>query len=318
MQGYLCDVNRCLEFRVQFGVQTVLRTIAMLRLQRQEENHREKMTRLQDTAREIRKDIVRLVYEAGQSRKGHPGGALSAADIVTALYFDIMNIQPENPAWSDRDRFILSKGHASPVIYAALANRGFFDKDQYPSFRKVNGMLQGHPDMRKIPGIDMTSGSLGHGLSAGIGMALSAKIDKKDFQVFVILGDGECQEGLVWEAVMSAPACGVDNLIAIVDVNRLQSCDLVEATIPLEPFGMKWAAFGWNVMEIDGHTMEEIVSALELAVLRKGQPTVILAHTIKGKGVSFMENDNSWHQKAPNREQFEQAMAELGGEQDDE
>jgi transketolase len=290
----------------------------MLKLQRWEESHRDKIVRLKETARQIRKDIVRMVYEAGPARKGHPGGALSATDIVTALYFDIMNIQPENPGWPDRDRFILSKGHASPVIYTALANRGFFGKEQYQSFRKVNGMLQGHPEMKKIPGIDMTAGSLGHGLSAGLGMALSAKIDKKNFQVFVMLGDGECQEGLVWEAVMSAPTCGADNLTAIVDLNRLQSCGLVENTIPIGPFGIKWAAFGWHVLEIDGHNMEEIVSALELAVFGKGQPTVILANTIKGKGVSFMENDNSWHQQAPNREQFEQAMAELeGGKQDE-
>jgi transketolase len=288
-----------------------------LRLQSCEESHQDKIVRLKKIARQIRKDIVRMVYEAGPDRKGHPGGALSAVDIVTALYFDIMNIQPENPTWPDRDRFILSKGHASPVIYTALANRGFFSKDKYRSFRKVNGMLQGHPDMRKIPGIDMTSGSLGHGLAAGLGMALSAKIDKKDFQVFVMLGDGECQEGLVWEAVMSAPTFGADNLTAIVDLNRLQSCDLVENTIPLDPFGIKWMAFGWNVLEIDGHNMEEIVSALELAVFGKGKPTVILANTVKGKGVSFMEDDNSWHQKAPNRKEFEQAMAELEGEMND-
>ena len=290
----------------------------MLRSQRWEENHQDKTQRLENTARQIRKDIVRMVYEAGPERKGHPGGALSAADIVTALFFDIMNLQPENPAWPDRDRFILSKGHASPVLYAALANRGFFDKAQYASFRKVNGMLQGHPDMEKIPGVDMTAGSLGHGLSAGIGMALSAKIDRKAFQTFVMLGDGECQEGLVWEAAMSAPAYELDNLIAIVDVNRLQSCELVCNTIPLDPFGIKWAAFGWNVIEIDGHSMAEILSALELAVLHKGQPSVILARTIKGKGVSYMEDDNAWHQKAPTREQYEQAMAELKGDKEEE
>ena len=290
----------------------------MFSTQRWEETYREKIQRLEDTARQIRRDIVRMVYNAGPDRKGHPGGALSAADIVTALYFDIMSLQPENPGWPDRDRFILSKGHASPVIYTALANRGYFDKAQYSSFRTVNGILQGHPDMRKTPGIDMTAGSLGHGLSAGIGMALSAKIDHKTFQTFVLLGDGECQEGLVWEAVLSAPAYGLDNLIAIVDVNRLQSCDLVCNTIPMEPFGIKWTAFGWNVVKIDGHNMLEILSALELAVRRKGQPSVIMAHTTKGKGVSFMEDDNSWHQKAPSREQFEQAMAELEGKQDDE
>ncbi len=318
----MCDVNHNFEMSgtpalagkaTLYSLEQAFRDIDILRTQRWEENHRDKILRLKEAARQIREDIVRMVYEAGPARKGHPGGALSATDIVTALYFDIMNIQPENPAWPDRDRFVLSKGHACPVIYAALANRGFFAKEQYQSFRKVNGMLQGHPDMKRIPGIDMTAGSLGHGLSAGLGMALSAKIDKKDFQVFVMLGDGECQEGLVWEAVMSAPACGADNLTAIVDVNRLQSCDSVENTLPLDPFGIKWSAFGWHVLEIDGHNMEEIVAALELAVFGKG-PTVILAHTIKGKGVSFMEEDNSWHQKAPSREQFEQAMAEFEGE----
>lgn len=287
----------------------------MFGVNRQEESHRDKIARLEEMARQIRMDIIRMVYEAGPARKGHPGGALSAADIVTALYFDIMRLNPDDPGWPDRDRFILSKGHASPVIYTALANRGFFSKDQYQTFRKVNGMLQGHPDMRKIPGIDMTAGSLGHGLSAGMGIALSAKIDNRDFRVFVLLGDGECQEGLVWEAAMSVPKYKLNNLIAIVDVNRFQSCDWVESTIPLDPFSTKWAAFGWNVLEIDGHNMEEIVSSLELAISEQNRPTVIIAQTVKGKGVSFMENDNSWHQRAPSRELFEQAMAELEGEE---
>lgn len=272
-----------------------------------------RLNRLEEIARRIRIDIVEMTHFAGPARKGHPGGALSATDIVAALFFDIMRINPSDPGWRDRDRFILSKGHACPVLYAALANRGYFTKESYKSFRKVDGMLQGHPDMKNTPGVDMTTGSLGHGLSAGIGMALAAKIDKRKFRVFVLLGDGECQEGLLWEAALSAPKYGLDNLTAIVDFNGLQSCDWIDATIPIEPFAEKWLAFGWNVLEIDGHNMQEVIAALELAVNHKQKPTVIIAHTVKGKGISFMENDNAWHQKAPDTKQFEQAMAELRG-----
>ncbi len=272
-----------------------------------------RLDRLEEIARQIRIDIVKITHLAGPARKGHPGGALSATDIVAALFFDIMRINPSDPGWRDRDRFILSKGHACPVLYTALANRGYFTKESYHSFRKINGMLQGHPDMRSTPGVDMTTGSLGHGLSAGIGMALAAKIDKRNYRVFVLLGDGECQEGLVWEAALSAPKYGLDNLTAIVDSNRLQSCDWIDSTIPMEPFAAKWSAFGWNVLEIDGHNMKEVIAALDLAVAHKKKPTVIIADTIKGKGVSFMENDNAWHQQAPDRKQFEQAMAELQG-----
>jgi transketolase len=272
-----------------------------------------RIRRLEELARRIRIDIITMTYEAGESRRGHPGGALSAADIVTALYFDIMRIRPEEPDWPDRDRFILSKGHACPVLYAALANRGYFDKEQYGSFRRIGGMLQGHPDMKSTPGVDMTAGSLGHGLSAGMGMALSARIDEKRFRVFVLLGDGECQEGLVWEAALSAPKYGLNNLIAIIDRNRLQSCDWVINTIPMEPLDAKWRAFGWNVAETDGHDMQEIVAALDSATRHRGSPTVIIADTVKGKGVSFMEDNNDWHQRAPDREQFEQALAEIRG-----
>jgi len=274
---------------------------------------RRRLDRLEEIARRLRIDIVKMTHLAGSARKGHPGGALSATDIVAALFFDIMRINPSDPDWRDRDRFILSKGHACPVLYAALANRGYFTEESYQSFRKVDGMLQGHPDMKNTPGVDMTTGSLGHGLSAGIGMALAARIDKRNYRVFVLVGDGECQEGLLWEAALSAPQYGLDNLTAIVDFNRLQSCDWVDATIPLEPFAAKWLAFGWNVLEIDGHNMQEVVAALELAVNHKNKPTVIIAHTVKGKGVSFMEDDNAWHQKAPDAKQFEQAMAELRG-----
>lgn len=266
---------------------------------------------LSEAARQLRVDIIRMTYEAGPERKGHPGGALSAADIVAALYFDTMKIDPHRPRWEDRDRFVLSKGHACPVLYSALAIKGFFDKEAYRSFRKVDGMLQGHPDMKGIPGVDMTTGSLGHGLAAGVGIALGAKIDHRDYHVFVLLGDGECQEGLVWEAALAASRYRLENLIAVVDANGLQSCDWVDATIPMEPQGAKWSAFGWNVIHIDGHDMKQIVAALDAAVAHEPEPTVIIAKTVKGKGVSFMENDNSWHQKAPNRQEFELAMAEL-------
>jgi transketolase len=266
---------------------------------------------LSEAARQLRVDILRMTYEAGPERKGHPGGALSAADVVAALYFDTMKIDPRRPLWEDRDRFILSKGHACPVLYAALAIRGYFGKEAYSSFRKVGGMLQGHPDMKRIPGVDMTTGSLGHGLAAGVGMALGARIDHRDYHVFVLLGDGECQEGLVWEAALAASRYRLENLVAIVDANRLQSCDWVYATIPTEPQAAKWSAFGWNVINIDGHDMKQIVVGLDAAVAHAPEPTVIIAQTIKGKGVSFMENDNSWHQRAPNRREFEQAMAEL-------
>lgn len=269
---------------------------------------------LKEIARQIRLDIVEMAYRAGSARKGHPGPALSCADFVAALFFDIMKIDPENPKWPDRDRFVLSKGHASPVLYAALANRGYFDKKEYASFRCVDGLLQGHPEMKNIPGVDMTAGSLGHGLAAGLGMALAAQIDKRDYHVFVIIGDGETQEGLVWEAAMSAPRFNAHNLIAIVDRNRWQSCGSVMEMMPLDPLIDKWRAFGWNTIEIDGHDMPQVLNALELAVAYERGPSVIIANTIKGKGVSYMEEDNSWHQKAPTEEQYKTALIDLGRE----
>jgi len=273
-----------------------------------------KILYLEEQAKKIRIEIVKMCHIVGEERKAHPAAALSSADIVAALYFDIMKIDPLKPSWSERDRFILSKGHAATVLYAALALRGYFDIGRLKTLRTLNGILQGHPDMKKTPGVDMTSGSLGHGLSAGIGMAIAAKLDRKDYKVFVILGDGECQEGLVWEAAMSAPKFQLSNLIAIIDANGLQSCDEVCKIIPLEPFGTKWVSFGWNIIEIDGHNMRDIISSLEIASNPKNKPTVIIAHTIKGRGVSFMENDNSWHQKAINLEQFKAAISELGGD----
>lgn len=263
---------------------------------------------LKRIAVEIRCDIIEMTCEAGA---GHPGGSLSAADIVTALYFRIMRIDPQRPDWPDRDRFILSKGHACPVWYAALAERGYFDKSHLRTLRKLDSILQGHPDMRKTPGIDMTAGSLGHGLSVGVGMALAGRLLQKDYHVWVIVGDGEAQEGSIWEAAMAAAKWKLDNLTAILDRNHLQNDDCVDTEMPIEPIADKWRAFGWEVVEIDGHAMEQIVRALEWARDFRGRPAMIIAHTIKGKGVSFMENQVVWHGKAPCREEAEQALREL-------
>jgi len=256
----------------------------------------------------IRCDIIEMIAAANA---GHPGGSLSAADIVTALYFRVMRIDPKKPDWPDRDRFILSKGHACPVWYAALAEHGYYDKAHLSTLRQLNSILQGHPDMKKTPGIDMTAGSLGHGLSAGLGMALSGKMRKKDYHVWIIIGDGESQEGSIWEAAMSGAKWKLDNLTAILDHNNLQNDDCVDTEMPIEPVADKWRAFNWHVLEIDGHNMKEIVEALEGAKNFKGMPTIIIAHTIKGKGVSFMENVVDWHGKAPCKEEAIQALEEI-------
>jgi transketolase len=256
----------------------------------------------------IRCDIIEMIATANA---GHPGGSLSAADIVTALYFRVMRIDPTKLDWADRDRFILSKGHACPVWYAALAERGYFDRSHLNTLRQMNSILQGHPDMKRTPGIDMTAGSLGHGLSAGVGIALSGKLRKKDYHVWVVVGDGESQEGSVWEAAMASAKWKLDNLTAILDHNNLQNDDCVADEMPIEPVADKWRAFGWHVVEIDGHNMTEIVEALEGAKTFKGMPTIIIARTIKGKGVSFMENVVDWHGKAPCREEAEQALEEI-------
>jgi transketolase len=263
---------------------------------------------LKRIAAQIRTDILLMIYEA---QAGHPGGSFSAADIVTALYFRVMRIDPENPHWEDRDRFILSKGHACPVWYAALVNRGYFERSHLYTLRKLNSLLQGHADMKKTPGVDMTVGSLGQGICVGLGMALAAKQQGKDFRVWVVIGDGEMQEGSVWEAAMAAPKWKLDNLIVILDKNRIQNDDFIEATMPIEPVREKWKAFNWNTIEIDGHDMTQIVTALESARAFKGKPTIIIAHTIKGKGVSFMENVPAWHGKAPDSQQYQLALAEL-------
>jgi len=258
----------------------------------------------------IRCDIIEMIATA---KAGHPGGSLSAADVVTALYFRVMNLDPENPDWPDRDRFILSKGHACPVWYAALARRGYFDVGHLGTLRRMNSILQGHPDMRKTPGIDMTAGSLGHGLSAGLGMALSGKLRKKDYHVWVIIGDGESQEGSIWEAAMAGAKWKLDNLTAITDRNHLQNDGCVDTEMPLEPLADKWRAFGWHVMEIDGHDMAAVVAALEIAKSIRGKPTMIIAETVKGKGVSFMEGIAEWHGKAPCQEEAERALEEIRG-----
>jgi transketolase len=256
----------------------------------------------------IRCDIIEMICTAGA---GHPGGSLSAADVVTALYFRLMRIDPQNPGWPDRDRFILSKGHACPVWYAALAERGYFDKKHLATLRRLGSILQGHPDMHKTPGVDMTVGSLGHGFSAGLGMALAGKLRKKDYHVWVVIGDGESQEGSIWEAAMAAPKWKLDNLTVILDRNHLQNDYCVDDEMPIEPVADKWRAFNWHVEAIDGHSMEQVVAALEAAKARTGVPTAIIAETVKGKGVSFMENVADWHGKAPCQAEAGQALDEI-------
>ncbi len=324
---------------------------------------------LEEMARCVRGDIITMIHTA---QAGHPGGSLSAADIVTALYFRIMRLDPANPHWPDRDRFILSKGHACPVWYAALAERGFFDKAHLATLRKLDSILQGHADMKKTPGVDMTVGSLGQGICAGLGMALAGKLHGRDYHVYVMIGDGESQEGSVWEAAMAAPRWQLDNLTVIVDNNGIQNDTFTDDIMPVEPLAEKWRAFRWNVIEIDGHKMAEIVAALEsvstrpepvegrpqgasassatvpprpepvegrpqgasassatvpprpepvegqaastgsaTVARRPGVPTVIIAKTVKGRGVSFMENVPAWHGAAPNDAQAQAALAEI-------
>jgi len=266
---------------------------------------------LREKAKDIRIDIIRAVYSAGS---GHPGGSLSAADILAVLYFDEMKIDPKNPKMPGRDKFVLSKGHASPGIYAALAERGFFNRDDLVTFRKMGSMLQGHPDMVKVPGIEMSTGSLGQGISVAVGMALTNKLDKDPGRIYVLLGDGELQEGLVWEAFMSAAHYRLDNLTAVIDWNGLQIDGKNEDVMGVAPIDEKLKSFGWETLNIDGHDIEAIEVAFARAKACKNKPFAIIAKTIKGKGVSFMENDYSWHGKAPNGEQARKAIEELGGE----
>lgn len=260
-------------------------------------------------ARTIRTDILKMVHAACS---GHPGGSLSATDIVTALYFNTLNVNPEDPQWEDRDRFILSKGHCCPVLYACLARRGYFEVDELLTLRKYGSKLQGHPDMNKCPGIDMTSGSLGNGIGCAVGMAIAGKVRQKEYKVYVMLGDGECQEGVVWEAAMCAAHHKLTNLIAIVDVNKLQIIDTTEKVMNIEPLADKWRSFGWKVLEIDGHNMAQVVATLNYAKAIEG-PVVILAQTVKGKGVSFMEGVAKWHGAAPNNEELDRSICEIEG-----
>ncbi|MCG1013095.1 transketolase [Tepidanaerobacter sp. GT38] len=266
---------------------------------------RQTIEELQSKARIIRRHIVEMIAEAGS---GHPGGSLSSADIVTALYFHVMNVDPKNPKWPERDRLVLSKGHAAPVVYAALAEKGFFPKEELLKLRKTGAMLQGHPDMKATPGLDMTTGSLGQGLSAANGMALAAKLDNKDYRVYVIMGDGEIQEGQIWEAAMTAAHYKLDNLTAFVDHNGLQIDGPITKVMSPESIQEKFKAFGWNVIDIDGHDIQQILEAVEEAKTVKGKPTVIVSKTVKGKGVPFMENQVGWHGKAPTLDQAKEAL----------
>ena len=262
---------------------------------------------LEEAARRIRKHIIRMTGSAGS---GHPGGSLSAADIVTVLYMNEMNYRPEEPDWPGRDRFVLSKGHAAPVLYAALAEAGFFPVDDLLTLRQWGSHLQGHPDMRSTPGVEMSTGSLGQGLSAACGMAIAAKIDGQPWRVYALVGDGEMQEGQIWEAAMTAAHRRLDNLVTFIDHNGLQIDGTCEEVKSMRNPGARFAAFGWHVMEIDGHSIPQIMDALAKARQVKGAPTCIVARTVKGKGVSFMENQVGWHGTAPKADQ-EQALREL-------
>ncbi|MDY2678846.1 MAG: transketolase [Oscillospiraceae bacterium] len=263
---------------------------------------------LQATACKVRMGIIEGTFNA---KSGHPGGSLSIAEILTYLYFKEMNIDPENPQKPDRDRFVLSKGHAAPALYSVMAQRGFFPVEELKTLRKVGSRLQGHPSMRCLPGVDISTGSLGQGISAACGMALGSKLQGDKFRVYTILGDGEIEEGQVWEAAMYAASKKLDDLVAVVDNNNLQIDGTVEEVNSPYPIPEKFAAFGWNVIEIDGHSFDEIEKAFVDAKLCKGKPTAIIAKTVKGKGVSYMENQVGWHGSAPNAEQYETAMAEL-------
>ena len=263
---------------------------------------------LENMAKEVRKGIIEAVYHA---QSGHPGGSLSVADILTVLYFNELNIDENNSKWEDRDRFVLSKGHCSPALYSCLANRGFFPVEDLKTFRNIDSYLQGHPDMKKIPGVDMTTGSLGQGLSAAVGMAIAGKMDNKSYRVYSVLGDGEIEEGQIWEAAMSANKYHLDNLCVIVDNNNLQIDGTIEEVMSPYPIDEKFRSFGFEIIKIDGHNMQEILDAFDVAKHVKGKPVCIIAKTVKGKGISFMENQVGWHGKAPNEEQYKMVMEEL-------
>lgn len=264
---------------------------------------------LESKANLLRRHVIKMTFQAGS---GHPGGSLSSADIVTALFFKFMRHDPKNKDWPERDRFVLSKGHCAPVYYAALAESGYFPVEELVTLRKVSCRLQGHPCRTKTPGVEMSTGSLGQGLSIANGMALAARLDRLPYHVFCLCGDGEMQEGQIWEAAMFASHYKIDNITCIVDRNGLQIDGPTEKVMALEPLADKWRAFGWNVIEIDGNNMRMVLEALEMAKAHKGRPSVIIAKTVKGKGVSFMENNVAFHGKSTNKEETERALRELG------
>ena len=266
------------------------------------------VTEMEVVAKRVRRHIISMTGRAGS---GHPGGSLSAVEIVTALYFRVLKHKPQDPCWSDRDRFILSKGHAAPMLYAVLAECGYFPLDELTTLRQLDTRLQGHTDCTVTPGVEMSAGALGQGLSFAIGVALAGRLNSQKYGVYVLLGDGECNEGQVWEAAMAAAHFKLDNLVAIVDNNGQQIDGWNREVMSLDPFNKKWQAFGWRVIEVDGHNFTRLIDAYEQAKLVKGQPVVIIAHTIKGKGVSFMENNPDFHGKAPTAEEVEIALKEL-------
>ena len=266
---------------------------------------------LKEIASSVRIDALRGIHAVGA---GHPGGSLSVTDILVSLYFNVMNVDPQDPCAEGRDRLVLSKGHAAPGLYSTLAHRGYFDPEEMLTLRKLDSRLQGHPDMHKCPGVEMSTGSLGQGFSNAVGMALADKLDKRDRRTFVVTGDGELQEGIIWEAALTAAKYGLDNLIAVVDLNGLQidgRVDIVKKVVPVED---KFEAFGWETFSVDGHDMQALLDVYEKAMAVKGKPVCIVAKTVKGKGVSFMEDQAGWHGKAPNDEQLEAAIKELGGD----
>ena len=269
----------------------------------------EKIAELEETARQLRVDSLRLIHRRGA---GHPGGALSAAEIMAVLYFHQLQIDPARPEWEGRDRFILSKGHASAVLYSALTRRGFFPFSELDNWGEVDCPHQGHPDRLKTPGVDMTSGLLGHGVALGAGLALAARLKKQSYHTYILLGDGECQGGIVWEGAVTAAKYHLSNLTAILDNNDVQLDGPVHEVMPLEPLADKWKACGWHVIETNGHSVQEVAQALDLACQIHDRPAIIIAHTTKGKGVSFMENQSYWHGNVPDAGQLKQALAELG------
>lgn len=270
------------------------------------------VAQLQNKCIDLKKHVLTMIHAA---QSGHPGGSLSVAEFVTACYFREMRLDPKNPHWEDRDRFVLSKGHVCPAQYAALAMQGFFPEEELVTLRKEGSKLQGHPDMKKCPGIDISTGSLGQGLACGVGMAITAKLDNKDFRVFVAVGDGECNEGEIWEACQTAYKYGLDNLVVFVDYNNLQIDGTCDEIMPPIDLGKKFQAFGFDVYEIDGNDMGQMVAALDMTkAVKNGKPKCIYGHTVKGKGVSYMENVCSWHGVAPNDEEYAKAMEELNGQ----